>query len=89
MALRNFHFVTGRVVTDKDKKAAPKGSVFRSAAAYVEGEALRPCASCSGAAPQAYRDKFDYIEAKAKPKAATPAAEPVAAPARRRPAAEA
>lgn len=84
MALQNFHFVVGRRVTDADKKAAPKGSVFRSAAAYTEGESVRDCLSCSGAAPKAYREKFDYIEAKAKPKAAaTPAPAPAAAPARR------
>jgi hypothetical protein len=69
---KNFHFVVGRSVTDKDKKSAPVNSVFRSAAAYQEGETLRQCASVSGAAPQAYRDAFDYIGAKpkAKPKQA-------------------
>lgn len=73
----NFHFVTGRVVTDKDKKDAPEGSVFRSAAAYVVGEPLRQCRSVSGAAPTAYREKFDYIETKAKPKKkAEPKADP-------------
>lgn len=64
---KNFHFVSGRVVTDKDKKSAPPNSVFRSAAAYIDGEPLRECASVSGDAPQAYRDKFDYVEKKVRP----------------------
>ena len=75
---KNFHFVTGRQVTDQDKKAAPPNSVFRSTAAYQEGEILRKCASVSGAAPQAYRDAFNYIEPKAKPKP-KPAANPAQA----------
>ena len=85
---KNLHFVTGRQVTDKDKKAAPPNSAFRSAAAYIEGDSVRECLSVSGAAPQAYRDAFDYIEAKVKPKPKEPATEqaaPPAAPARRAP----
>lgn len=63
---KNFHFVVGRFVTEKDKKDAPDNSVFRSAAAYVEGEPLRECRSVSGAAPKAYREKFEYIDTKRK-----------------------
>ena len=83
---KNFHFVTSRQVTDKDKKDAPPNSVFRSASAYYEGDPLRECASVSGAAPKAYRDAFNYIEAKVKPKPAAPVAETTAPaePARRR-----
>ena len=65
---KNFHFITGRFVTDKDRKDAPSNSVFRSAAAYVEGESLRECLSVSGAAPDDYRSAFEYIKQKAKPK---------------------